>query len=336
MASLNYKSGNEWKKVSGGKTGVLTFKGRAGVVTPKEGDYTAEMVGARPNTWMPNIAEVGGVNPNLLHNWYFANPVNQRGQTEYTEEGYTIDRWKKTSSPVISLTDNGLRLRSSADYHYITQLIEKNLNGRSVTLSALFSDGTLLWGSKNVDENTDEVFAKNGWHFSVYLTGGDTCIRILNSSSSADITIVAIKLELGSTQTLAHQDADGNWVLNEIPDYGEELRKCQRYCYVLNTEKNPYIVFGMGVAANNTDANIVVPLPVKMRAYPNISMHGSLALFINGGWEPIEVTSIALERGAMQGVVQLRASGTGLTVGEIYEFAANTDANAKLIFDANL
>lgn len=46
MASLNYKSGNEWKKVIGGKTGVLTFNGRAGVVTPKEGDYTAEMVGA--------------------------------------------------------------------------------------------------------------------------------------------------------------------------------------------------------------------------------------------------------------------------------------------------
>lgn len=77
MASLNYKTEDgSWKKVAGGKTGVLTFKGRAGVVTPKEGDYTAEMVGARPNTWMPNIAEVGGVNPNLLDNWYFANPVN--------------------------------------------------------------------------------------------------------------------------------------------------------------------------------------------------------------------------------------------------------------------
>ncbi len=27
----------------------------------------------------------GGVNPNLLVNWYFGRPVNQRGQTEYGE-----------------------------------------------------------------------------------------------------------------------------------------------------------------------------------------------------------------------------------------------------------
>ena len=32
-------------------------------------------------------------NENLLDNWYFADPINQRGQTEYTEGGYTIDRW---------------------------------------------------------------------------------------------------------------------------------------------------------------------------------------------------------------------------------------------------
>ena len=32
-------------------------------------------------------------NPNLLDNWYFGRPVNQRGQTEYTEAGkYVIDR----------------------------------------------------------------------------------------------------------------------------------------------------------------------------------------------------------------------------------------------------
>ena len=35
-------------------------------------------------------------NPNLLDNWYFGNPVNQRGQTEYNTGVptiYTIDRW---------------------------------------------------------------------------------------------------------------------------------------------------------------------------------------------------------------------------------------------------
>ena len=35
------------------------------------------------------------VRPNLLDNWYFANPVNQRGQTSYTGTGYTVDRWER-------------------------------------------------------------------------------------------------------------------------------------------------------------------------------------------------------------------------------------------------
>ena len=45
-----------------------------------------------------------------------------------------------------------------------------------------------------------------------------------------DIGFSAVKLEIGSTQTLAHQDADGNWVLNgPPPDKALELMKCQKY-----------------------------------------------------------------------------------------------------------
>ena len=43
----------------GGSGGVESFNGRAGVVEPQTGDYTADMVGARPDTWMPTAAEVG-------------------------------------------------------------------------------------------------------------------------------------------------------------------------------------------------------------------------------------------------------------------------------------
>ena len=57
-------------------------------------------------------------NPNLLDNWYFADPINQRGQTEYTEnEQYTIDRWylRGTISQQLTVSSNGLRacLKSS-------------------------------------------------------------------------------------------------------------------------------------------------------------------------------------------------------------------------------
>lgn len=40
-------------------TGVTSFKGRTGAVEPREGDYTAEQVGARPDGWVPTAAEIG-------------------------------------------------------------------------------------------------------------------------------------------------------------------------------------------------------------------------------------------------------------------------------------
>lgn len=41
--------------------GVVSFNGRTGEVVPQAGDYTAEMVGARPDTWVPSAAEVGAI-----------------------------------------------------------------------------------------------------------------------------------------------------------------------------------------------------------------------------------------------------------------------------------
>lgn len=52
-------NGQEWRDAP--DTGVTTFNGRTGHVTPKTGDYTAEMVGARSNTWTPNAADVGAM-----------------------------------------------------------------------------------------------------------------------------------------------------------------------------------------------------------------------------------------------------------------------------------
>ena len=41
--------------------GVTSFNSRTGAITSQSGDYTAEMVGARPSTWTPSAADVGAV-----------------------------------------------------------------------------------------------------------------------------------------------------------------------------------------------------------------------------------------------------------------------------------
>ena len=46
---------------------MTSFKGRTGIVTPQAGDYTAAMVGARPDTWMPTAADVGAVTAEQLN-----------------------------------------------------------------------------------------------------------------------------------------------------------------------------------------------------------------------------------------------------------------------------
>ena len=144
-------------------------------------------------------------NPNLLDNWYFGNPVNQRNVSGTIDAvGYFLDRWKLVSGSV-TIGSNGITLNGT-----IAQILETAV-GTDVTASALTTEGVVVASY----DNNSKTFSLTG-------TGQ---------------TFVAAKLELGTHQTLAHKDANGNWVLNEIPDYGEQLRRCQRYfmCYKAGT-----------------------------------------------------------------------------------------------------
>ena len=89
----------------------------------------------------------GGVNPNLLDNWYFGRPVNQRGQTEYTTTGYTVDRWKLDVGGAVTLEDGCICLKKSGTYwgEYFADFDQ--FIGMTLTGSVLLSDGTLRTGS---------------------------------------------------------------------------------------------------------------------------------------------------------------------------------------------
>ena len=118
---------------------------------------------------------------------------------------------------------------------------------RTVTSSPTVFEYTFTPSGDNANAGVDLLVGKTGGHY-------------------ADINIYAIKLEIGSVQTLAHQDSGGNWVLNEIPDYGEELAKCQRY----QVDIGGYYP----VAVNNGGMSyeFLVYLPVDMRGTPNVDL----------------------------------------------------------------
>ena len=201
------------------------------------------------------------VRPNLLDNWYFVGggsqlgggvfPINQRGQTIYNTASYGIDRWVVTNSSgkySIELLSSGLKqtILTANNSRGMHQVIGTNIAGKTVTLSIVIAECTGKWRllvrGNNMTTTQIEIVSAGLFEFSVTIPSDTSGVQIAVSSLSTDdapagsyIVIQAAKLELGSGQTLAHQE-NGVWVLNEIPDYGEQLLKCQRYFQTFRTQ----------------------------------------------------------------------------------------------------
>lgn len=115
---------------------------------------------------------------NLLLNWYFANPVNQRGVSgTISTSGYFIDCWRLVSGTV-TLTANGLTLNGT-----IAQTMEFDV-GADVTASVSMHSGTAT-----------AAYNASTKIFTITSSGG---------------TVKAAKLEKGTKSTIAN-DAPPNF-----------------------------------------------------------------------------------------------------------------------------
>lgn len=149
--------------------------------------------------------------------YYTAASAAVRG---YVGAGYTIDRWKTFGdNGVITLDTSGITLRGSVSATYLGQLVSipQNYVGKEYTFSVLYTNNVFATASGVLDENNPIYLtnAPGGWD-SVTVSA-DGCIAQFGANTGIDKTVIAAKLELGSTQTLAHQEPDGNWVLNDFP-----------------------------------------------------------------------------------------------------------------------
>lgn len=248
------------------------------------------------------IAGTWQCNRNILDNWYFANPVNQRGKTEYTDNhAYTIDRWRLTSgSP--SKTTHSLKLekdgilftevtRSANSNAGISQVLEGTFAGETLTFSALVTELTGTLNLYATDSAWTPILAFSSSEpgllsLSFTVPSDETNdLRVAITSNLAQTVqakIVACKLELGDQQTLAHKEGD-KWVLNEIPDYAAELAKCRRYLLPVLSGPADAGLFGR---ANISVGSIGFPLDAKqLRASPTIVSTvtpGTFRLISNG------------------------------------------------------
>jgi len=330
---------------------------------------TAAEVGARPADWTPTAANVGAVptsrkvngkalsadislstadvgasNPNLLDNWYFADPVNQRGQTEYTMDGYTIDRWK-TSNIDVFLVDGAVNIKTrtgSSSYKRFFQHIEGEWKaGTYLTLSALVNVHSVLG---NVTIRPSNYYSFLGGAKSITTTGiqlitlslatsGDVADGKLtafefwadhNIESAFDIDVMALKTELGDHQTLAHQDTNGNWVLNDPPpNKALELAKCQRYQIFRHMRGYKIWDFHTG------QVGVFFPTPVTMRTMPTVV--GKIVFVQNGIISSAECTS-RIQPSLMKNGIYLYLSGTNDDYTNVNFFSCEEGSG----FDANL
>lgn len=330
VSSVNEKSPDESGNVSLSAEDIPTSGGGSvqAALDGKQGELTAG----------ENISISGSViatkafpcNPNLLDNWYFGNPVNQRGQTRYEAANtfYGVDRWKILGTDAYMTVTPG----SLKGIGYISQLVDNSnlFEGMQLTLSALLSDNT--FGSKTfrMSKGMENPVAINSNGYLVYAEWQNTSEFFTANwyTPSEAVGLVAIKLEPGPQQTLAHQE-NGVWVLNEIPDYGEQLRRCQRYCFVwgYGAKKTsclavmqcvqPGVLFGL------------IPTPVTMRNNPVVT-GGSLTTFAGN------VTSLGNLITCANGIRAVaNIEGTSTSQGQAVGIE-NADDNGRVIFSADL
>lgn len=193
-------------------------------------------------------------NPNLLRNGTFADGciVNQRGKTSYAGTGYGVDMWYTTGATLsVDVTAEGVKLyknAASANPAWAQALETDAAVGQTVTVSMLYKgsgEGASLRVAQsggivtlsNVSDWTlvQNTFTLEKWSVGTLQDRAIVAIQCFeNMAANQGLYIKAIKLELGEQQTLAHQE-NGAWVLNELPDYGGELLRCQRYYQVYTT-----------------------------------------------------------------------------------------------------
>ena len=237
-------------------SGILKGDGQGGVSAATAGtDFQAPLtIDATPTANSTNPVQSGGVytdvrtrvpnygkGKNLLRNWYFVGggtgrgvfPVNQRGQSSYgIGVQYSVDGWYITYgsygvNAILNQTGLSIGPVNTSNHAYFQQYIDnaREVIGMKVTGSVLTSDGYLLSGTVTVvSSNIIKLFEGNLQGTTRIWYNSTNSIFMIEKYGSP-IEIAAIKLELGTEQTLAHQE-NGVWVLNDVPDYEYELYRC--------------------------------------------------------------------------------------------------------------
>lgn len=192
--------------------------------------YTSAYTGAEIDAALPLALGVG--NRNLLHNWDFRNPVNQKAASSYTGAVRGLDRWRSNAANLtLVINSDCVTLSPASAASDLEQNVDNPslLYGKTVTFTVESEHGTHST-TINIPASAP---ASNTSYGSVATPFGSIYLRFVSSgeirpriSVTAETDFYAAKLEAGSISTLE----------NDPPaDYGEQLALCKRYYRIWTT-----------------------------------------------------------------------------------------------------
>lgn len=283
-ATADFVDGDTWT-VNGTQV-IVTYYNRDQLFTNSvmAGDM---LVGIISGIYLRLLLTEPELGENLLDNWYFPDPINQRGQTEYSNYAYGIDRWFNRNIKTVNQKDGlwiDLTVNTSNNKAFNQRIDEpERYFGKQVAISIMVKENTFtnrmsvgIVRANSADLNSNAYLVVNvpPGQTGVFTTTGYfpdelgeyTGVNWQSwiGTNSGNIKIVAAKFELGSRQTLARKDPNGNWVLREPPpNKALELEKCQRYLLM-----GP--LTGTSTVIHQNMAYGMITIPTKMRITPTL------------------------------------------------------------------
>ena len=273
-------------------TSSASFNGSANITPGVTGTLPIVHGGTNATTAAEARLNLGAAsNPNLLDNWYFIDPVNQRGVTSLTSEGYFIDRWKfsvwSAVKPSVSLVDGyGVAIycgceTGDTNTTKIMQVIDnpERFAGKTLTLSAKMNtvtsngDARLVIYASGAEEHVGYTTVDGGADHSIISTSltvpDDVTYLYVAIGNDANrggdggfyMQVESMKLEIGSVSTLAN-DAP--------PKKSEQLLECQRY-YIRWSNTAKQQAFSGGAAGTAVYAAVQLPTAMRGTATPTVT-----------------------------------------------------------------
>ncbi len=257
----SYAAGDEGKVVSNGALVAQTSRSVTANGTYDTTTNDEVVVSVAPNLQSKTVTQNGTITPDqgydglssvvvnvsgggsalnwrdtLSVNWDFANPVNTRGQSSYSGSSliYTLDGWQMQGGN-LSFVTGGIKLEryASGTMGYFMQryksaattaMVEQVCTLSAIVDGALYSD-TFTFNSTTGDQV--RVNMMDNERMRIYRYGsGEIAVTIDITADTGLHVIQAIKLEAGSTQTLATQ-VNGVWQLNNSMDAETEYIKAR-------------------------------------------------------------------------------------------------------------